>query len=83
MAKDCKMIVKRLECNSDKHIAALHSGPPLATTSVSVADKDDSTEQSESAPASVTSKHTEVCGRAEGSRTCSKICWVKAYPEGR
>ena len=32
MAKECKMAVKCFECNSDKHIAALHPGPPLLTT---------------------------------------------------
>jgi len=83
MAKDCKITVKCLECNSGKHIAVLHPGPPLVSTQSSVDDRDDSGEQSESPPSSVTSKCTEVCGNVDGSRSCSKICLVKAYPEGR
>lgn len=83
MAKDCKMTVKCLECNSDKHIAALHPGPPPMTMQNTAADKDDSREQSENPPSSVTSKCTEVCGNTDGSRSCSKVCLVKAYPEGK
>uniref|UniRef100_A0A3P8VRI0 CCHC-type domain-containing protein n=1 Tax=Cynoglossus semilaevis TaxID=244447 RepID=A0A3P8VRI0_CYNSE len=77
MARDCKMTVKCLECNSDKHIAALHPGPSLATTQSTVDDR------GESPPSSVTSKCTEICGNADSARSCSKICLVKAYPEGR
>lgn len=83
MAKECKMAVKCFECNSDKHIAALHPGPPLLTTQSAVDDRDESGEQNESPPSSVTSKCTEVCGSADGARSCSKICLVKAYPEGK
>ncbi|KAK7944540.1 hypothetical protein WMY93_000268 [Mugilogobius chulae] len=39
-------------------------------------------EQTESPPA-VVSKCTEVCGQSESPRSCSKICLVKAYPEGQ
>lgn len=77
------MAVKCFECNSDKHIAALHPGPPLLTTQSAVDDRDESGEQNESPPSSVTSKCTEVCGSADGARSCSKICLVKAYPEGK
>lgn len=78
MAKDCKMSVK-CECNSDKYVAALHPGPPLMDIQSLVDDRDDSGEQSESSPSPVTSKCTEVCGNADGSRSCSKIC---LDPEG-
>ena len=46
-------------------------------------DRDESGEQNESPPSSVTSKSTEVYGSAGGARSCSKICLVKAYPEGK
>lgn len=82
MAKDCKTTVKCLECNSDKHIAALHPGPAFQTQGPLV-DTDDSREQSESPPSPVNAKCTEVCGNVDGSRSCSKICLVKAYPAGR
>ncbi|KAK0155063.1 hypothetical protein N1851_002628 [Merluccius polli] len=74
MAKDCKMTLKCFECKSEKHIAALH---PV------MADKDDSGEQNDSASPSVTSKCTEICGNADSSRSCSKICLVKTYPAGK
>ncbi|XP_063758693.1 uncharacterized protein LOC134877201 [Eleginops maclovinus] len=83
MAKDCKMTVKCSECSSDKHITALHPGPPLLTMQSAADDRNESGEQSESRPSSVNSKCTEVCGNADGARSCSKICLVKAYPEGR
>lgn len=83
MAKDCKMTVKCLECNSDKHIAALHPGPPPVTMQSVTTEKDDSGEQSESSSSAVTSKCTEICGNAESARSCSKICLVKAYPAGK
>ncbi|XP_036952751.1 uncharacterized protein LOC119018863 isoform X1 [Acanthopagrus latus] len=83
MAKDCKITVKCLECNSDRHIAALHPGPPPVTTQSVTTDNDDSGEQSESSSSAVTSKCTEICGNAESARSCSKICLVKAYPAGK
>ncbi|KAK7895611.1 hypothetical protein WMY93_020936 [Mugilogobius chulae] len=81
IAKDCKVAVKCVECDSPKHISALHPGPtpvPKTDTSQSPATE----EQTESPPA-VVSKCTEVCGQSESPRSCSKICLVKAYPEGQ
>ena len=68
---------------SEKHIAALHPGPPPVTTKSVMADNDDSGEQNDSASPSVTSKCTEICGNADSSRSCSKICLVKTYPAGK
>ncbi|XP_034002065.1 uncharacterized protein LOC117495103 [Trematomus bernacchii] len=82
MAKDCKLTVKCFECNSDRHIAALHPGPPPLNAQSATAGKDESGEQSESSSSSVTSKCTEVCGEGYSSRSCSKIILVKAYPAG-
>ncbi|XP_057694147.1 uncharacterized protein LOC130917078 [Corythoichthys intestinalis] len=83
MAKDCKVVVKCIECNSERHISALHPGPPAEATHQSTTNKNDSGEQSESSSSSVNSKCTEICGSDNGSRSCSKICLVKAYPAGQ
>lgn len=80
MAKDCKVAVKCGECNSPKHISALHPGPTPDSTDKDKQNKDE--EQTENAP-SVVSKCTEVCGQNSSLRSCSKICLVKAYPEGQ
>ncbi|XP_074518426.1 uncharacterized protein LOC141784488 [Halichoeres trimaculatus] len=82
MAKDCKETIKCFECNSDKHIAALHPGPPPAATQTGATDNDDSGEKSDSLSSSVTAKCTEICGDTDSPRSCSKICLVKAYPAG-
>lgn len=77
MAKDCKMTVKCFECNGD------HTEPPPVTTQSAMDDKDDSGEKGESSSSSVTSKCIKVCGNADSSCSCSKICLVKAYPAGK
>ncbi|XP_035808144.2 uncharacterized protein LOC118470918 [Amphiprion ocellaris] len=82
MARDCKVTIKCLECNSEKHIAALHPDPPLTLTQSAVAEGSDSGEHSECS-SSVISKCTEVCGQANSPRSCSKICLVKAFPTGK
>ncbi|XP_026184221.1 uncharacterized protein LOC113143018 [Mastacembelus armatus] len=59
IAKDCKAMVKCIECDSTKHISALHPGPafpPKSTTPES--QFNDGEEPSENSP-SVTSKCTE------------------------
>ncbi|XP_040908610.1 uncharacterized protein LOC121191510 [Toxotes jaculatrix] len=81
IAKDCKVAVECVECNSDKHITALHPDPLPATTQSAAAVKDDSGEQNGNS-SSVTSKCTEVCGHNDHSHSCSKICLVKVYPAG-
>lgn len=82
MARDCKIDVKCFECGSDKHISALHPGPPPSRLQKHAADKDDGEEQSGDSSPSVISKCTEVCGNVEGSRSCAKILLVKVYPTG-
>ncbi|XP_057709361.1 uncharacterized protein LOC130927495 [Corythoichthys intestinalis] len=83
MAKDCKVVVKCIECNSERHISALHPGPPVEATHQTTTNKNDSGEQSESSSSSVNSMCTKICGSENGSRSCSKICLVKAYPAGQ
>ncbi|KAK7896234.1 hypothetical protein WMY93_021559 [Mugilogobius chulae] len=73
--------VKCVECDSPKHISALHPGPtPVPKTDTS---QSPATEEQPESPPAVVSKCTEVCGQSESPRSCSKICLVKAYPEGQ
>ncbi|TWW54543.1 hypothetical protein D4764_0103490 [Takifugu flavidus] len=81
MARDCKIDVKCFECGSDKHISALHPGPPPSRLQNHAAGNDAEEQTGGSSP-SVTSKCTEVCGNVEGSRSCAKILLVKVYPAG-
>lgn len=77
LARDCKAAIKCKECGSDAHIAALHPGPPPSN----LFDHGGEGEKDTPQPA-ITSKCTEVCGYGECSRSCSKICLAKVYPEG-
>lgn len=79
-AKDCKVSIKCSECDSDRHLAALHPGPAPSNTDTATAEKEHGGEQGDNALLSVTSKCTEICGEAVNPRSCSKICLVKAYP---
>lgn len=65
------------ECHSDTHIAALHPGPPSLTSSEHGWEG-----EAEAAQSADTSKCTDVCGGGRGSRSCSKICLAKVYPDG-
>ncbi|XP_060793215.1 uncharacterized protein LOC132896416 [Neoarius graeffei] len=82
-AKDCKAIIQCSECNSDKHIAALHAGPaPWSTKPASGPLEEHGGEGEESTSASVTtSLCTEVCGDSTITKSCSKICLVDVYPK--
>ncbi|XP_071226640.1 uncharacterized protein [Salvelinus alpinus] len=82
-AKDCKVSIKCSECDSDRHLAALHPGPAPSNTDTATAEKEHGGEQGDDALLSVTSKCTEICGEAVNPRSCSKICLVKAYPAGK
>lgn len=79
MAKDCKEMRKCTECLSDRHVSAMHPGPPPEKTLQEVeqqggeADTQDSTE--------VMTKCTEICGGTNSPRSCSKICLAKVYPK--
>lgn len=80
LAKNCKAVIKCNECESDKHVSALHPGPPPW------ANKDPSSdnggEKDRSPAANVTSQCTEICGDNPIPKSCSKICLIRVYPEG-
>lgn len=75
MAKDCKVSVKCTECDSDRHVSALHPGPPPSQHEEAKDDREQQEEQPD-----VTSKCTEICGTSPQRRSCSKICLVNVYP---
>ncbi|KAM4544606.1 uncharacterized protein PAE49_017493 [Odontesthes bonariensis] len=82
IAKDCKAPIKCTECNSERHIAALHPGPPPPAENAK-ANKEESGEPTEDTPAAVSNYCTEVCGNANTPRSCAKICPIKAFPAGK
>ncbi|KAL3968170.1 collagen beta-1,O-galactosyltransferase [Sarotherodon galilaeus] len=84
LARDCKVVLKCGECNSDKHITALHPGPPQLSTKASSPRTGDGgePEKEDTTPEPVASPLcTEVCGDCARSKSCSKICLVKVYPK--
>ncbi|KAL3973607.1 sorting nexin-4 [Sarotherodon galilaeus] len=81
IAKNCKAVVKCIECDSLKHLSAMHPGPTPAPKSTTPGNNDNE-EQTESSP-SVESKCTEVCGQSDSPRSCSKVSLVKVYPAGQ
>ena len=76
LAKDCGTQVKCSECHSDKHVTALHAGPPSKPAAEEVELKD--AHQNGGEPA-VTSSYTKVCGNTMGGKSCAKICLVSIY----
>lgn len=83
IAKNCKAPIKCSDCNSVRHVAALHSDPPFLTSDKPIKEKEQCGEQTDISPTSVTSKCTEICGESDHARSCSKICLVTVYPAGK
>ncbi|XP_061891197.1 uncharacterized protein LOC133641474 isoform X1 [Entelurus aequoreus] len=82
IAKNCKCITKCTECESAKHISALHPGPApwiqVQTPLTQLGGEQDSGPSTE-----VSARCTDVCGGDQSYKSCSKICLVKIYPSGR
>lgn len=85
LARDCKAAVKCLECNSERHHAAMHPGPPLQVYRRPTPPPDNGGEEEEHASDStaISSHCTQVCGQGHTARSCSKICLVRIYPQGQ
>ncbi|XP_051792766.1 uncharacterized protein LOC127530319 [Acanthochromis polyacanthus] len=82
LAKNCKAVLKCSECDSEDHVAALHPGPPPWDTDNRGPPSQYGGESGGKAPEpTVINKCTEVCGRGQTLRSCSKICLVKVYPK--
>ena len=82
MAKNCEMTTKCAECESNRHVTALHPGPAPWLVKSSPSPSQDGGEDENPSNSDVTSKCTEVCGGGFSSKSCSKICLVKVYPAG-
>ncbi|KAF7642338.1 hypothetical protein LDENG_00259810 [Lucifuga dentata] len=80
VAKDCKTTLRCKECDSDKHVSAMHPGPSPWFLGAHVPENKQSRELEDLTPTEVTSKCTEICGDAPNPRSCSKICLVNVYP---
>lgn len=80
MTKDCESAVKCKECNSDRHISALHPGLAPWSDEAQVREQEHGRERENGSFPEVTSKCIEICGSASGPRSCSKICIVHVYP---
>ncbi|XP_061823021.2 uncharacterized protein [Nerophis lumbriciformis] len=82
MAKDCEKAVQCKECDSTRHITALHPGPPPTKENFPVKE-DQGGENNEDLIPSVTSTCTEIYGNSVTPKSCSKMCLVRAYPAGQ
>lgn len=82
-AKDCNVTVKCEECNSEKHLAALHPGPALSMSKPPSFPKEHGGEQVNMQDLDVTATCTAVCGNEITGKSCFKICLVQVYPKGQ
>ena len=71
-AKDYKASVQCAECQSERHITALHAGPPSKLDTLD-------SEQHGWELNSVTTRCTDVCGNMAGGKFCSKMSGEHLY----
>ncbi|XP_031755219.1 uncharacterized protein LOC116409808 [Xenopus tropicalis] len=83
LAKDCDKPVSCTECNSDRHVSALHPGPAPWSVRPPEGSDHGGEGKDNGAEATVTTTCTEVCGGDLRDRSCSKICLVSVYPTGQ
>ncbi|KAI3354716.1 hypothetical protein L3Q82_004500, partial [Scortum barcoo] len=67
----------------ERHLAALHPGPPIQTPKHLSSSKEHGGESVSSSNSDVTATCTEVCGNGIAGKSCSKICLVHVFPEGQ
>ncbi len=80
MAKECEAAVKCRECNSDHHVSAMHPGPAPWAEGAPVTEQEQGRQSEGDISSEVTSKCTEICGKAPRPKSCSKICLVDVFP---
>lgn len=85
LAKDCKVAVMCNECESKLHVSVMHPGPSSQvpkspTPQESHAEEGDDNELSTS---TVTSHCTQICGKGQSGKSCSKICLVRVFPQNQ
>ncbi|KAK7940028.1 hypothetical protein WMY93_003354 [Mugilogobius chulae] len=85
IAKDCNANIQCYECKSNHHVTALHPGPAPwnVSTPDTAAPEEHGGEQQDNSTETIISKCTEICGKGNTSRSCSKICLAKIYPAGQ
>lgn len=77
LAKKCTAKITCKECESDKHISALHPGPPPHDFRLPLETGKHGGEP-QAMPVS-----TSVCGDWHSPRSCAKICLALVYPSGK
>ena len=95
LAKDCPSTAKYCECQSEKHVSAMHAGTFVKANvgnAVEVAtagsessltpDGNDRTTGHDGEPIT-RANCTELCGKSYGGRSCSKICLAQIYDESQ
>ena len=82
-AKECKATIRCTECDSDRHVSALHDGPPPWVQGDLHHTENHGGEQASPEPPIATSSCTAVCGEGPHGKSCSKICLVNVYPEAQ
>lgn len=84
LAKNCTAKITGKECESDKHISALHPGPPHHNFRLPLETGKHGGEP-QAMPVSTSAKAmcTEVCGDSHSPRSCAKICLALVYPSGK
>lgn len=82
-AKDCQEEIRCKECESIKHVSALHPGPAPSRSRSDPPASENGGELNEPDDDKVISKCTDVCGDGVSARACSKICLIDVFPKGR
>ncbi|XP_059820511.1 uncharacterized protein LOC132391399 isoform X1 [Hypanus sabinus] len=83
LARECTIAVKCPECGSPDHVEAMHPDlSPQTESAPSPPQQDGGEGEAHSRSIAVSTNCTEVCGQAQSSRSCSKICLTKVYPKG-
>lgn len=80
-AKNCEIAIKCLECGSERHLSALHPGPPAQSATTSCPPKEHGGEEEDKEKSDVTTMCTKVCGGSLSGKSCSKVCLVKVFPQ--
>ncbi|XP_063761823.1 uncharacterized protein LOC134879300 [Eleginops maclovinus] len=79
MAKDCTTIVKCFECDSTRHISAMHPGPAPHLTTPLTSPQHGGEGEEVNDTSEVSASCTAVCGTGQVGRSCSKICLARVY----
>ncbi|KAM4032594.1 uncharacterized protein ACNLHF_019812 [Anomaloglossus baeobatrachus] len=82
LAKDCKVTIKCMECDSTDHVQALHPSQPDPAPTPSPTTSHGGESIGQAANHLTVSSCTAVCGEDLWDKSCAKICLVRVYPKG-